>query len=116
MSVYALDGKLWVVGGMVWPLVNDVWCLEIPGLSFVTRPVVEEFVGTRYTYRARADFNAGRGGIRYRLAAGPSWLSVDPETGTVEGTAPAAGDVEVAIEARDGSGETARQNYRLHVV
>ena len=116
MSVYALNGKLWVVGGMVWPLVNDVWCLDIPGLAFVTQPVVEEFVGTRYEYRARADFNTSRGKIRYRMVDSPNWLSVDAETGRIEGTAPAAGDVRVTVEAHDAAGETARQSYTLHLL
>lgn len=116
MSVYAFDDRLWVAGGMVWPLMNDVWCLQIPGLTFLTQPVVEDFVGTRYVYRSRADFNRSRGKIRYRLVGGPAWLAVDPETGVVEGTAPAPGDVPVTVEAYDAGGETARQSYTLHIL
>ena len=116
MSVYALHGQLWVVGGNVWPLMNDVWCLDIPGLTFVTQPVLEEFVGTRYEYRSRADFHASRGALGYRLLDSPGWLRVDPETGRIEGRAPAAGDVRVTVEARDAAGETARQSYTLHIL
>jgi hypothetical protein len=116
MSVYAFDGKLWVVGGMVWPLMNDVWSLDIPGLTFLTQPVIEDFVGTRYVYRARADFNRSRDKVRYRLVDSPAWLRVDAETGLVEGTAPTPGDAQVTIEAGDAAGETARQSYTLHIL
>lgn len=115
MSVYVLDGTLWVVGGMVWPLMNDVWGLDISGLTFVTQPVIEDFVGTRYAYRARADFHASRGPLRYRLVDAPAWLTVAPETGLIEGVAPAPGDVTVTVEAAAASGETARQSYTLHI-
>lgn len=30
-SAYVFDDKLWVVAGNEWPLVNDVWYLELPG-------------------------------------------------------------------------------------
>jgi hypothetical protein len=115
MSVYAFEDKLWVAGGMVWPLMNDVWRLEIPGLMFLTQPVIEDFVGTRYVYRARADFNSCRDKVRYRLVDSPAWLAVGAESGVVEGTAPAPGDVQVTVEAYDDSGETARQSYTLHI-
>ena len=116
MSVYDHDGKLWVVGGMVWPLMNDVWSLDIAGLTFVTQPVVEDFAGTRYDYRARADFNRSRGRLQYRLVDSPAWLSVDSGTGLVEGVSPGPGDVTVTVEARDAAGETACQRYTLHIL
>ena len=115
MSALVLDDRLYVAGGMVWPLMNDVWCLEIPGLMFTTQPVIEDFVGTRYVYRARADFNRSRDKVRYRLDEGPAWLTVGAESGVVEGTAPAPGDVQVSLEAFDEAGETARQSYMLHI-
>ena len=64
----------------------------------------------------RADFNAGRGKIRYRLIEGPAWLSIHPDTGLVRGTPETAGDVTVTLEASDDAGETARQTYTLHVL
>lgn len=114
-SAYVFDGKLWVVGGNAWPLQNDAWYLEIKGLTFLTQPVIEEFVGTHYTYRARADFNASGQKVHYRLVEAPRWLSVDPDTGVIRGTPPEEGDFAVTVEAFDGAGETARQTFTLHV-
>lgn len=116
LSACVFDNKLWVVAGNEWPLKNDVWHLDIPGLAFLTQPVVEELVGTEYTYRARADFNESRGKVRYQLAEAPPWLAVDAETGVLRGTPETAGDYAVRLEAYDDSGETARQAYTLHVV
>jgi len=74
VSPYVFDGKLWVVGGNSWPLMNDAWYLEIPGLTFTSQPVIEEFVGARYSYQSHADFNESRQPIRYRLVESPGWL------------------------------------------
>jgi hypothetical protein len=116
VSPYVYDDKLWVIGGNAWPLMNDAWRLEIGGMTFVTQPIIEEFVTARYVYRAHADFNKSGGAVRYRLAEGPDWLTIDPDTGTLEGTAPAVGEAKVAIEAFDQAGEAARQSYVLHVI
>ncbi len=115
ISVYVHDNRLWVIGGNAWPLQNDVWSLEINGLSFVTQPIVDEFTGAEYTYRARADFNQSCAGIRYRLIDSPGWLSINEETGTVRGTASESGEWQISIEATDDAGEVARQSYQLHV-
>jgi hypothetical protein len=115
-SAYVFDDKLWVVGGNAWPLQNDTWYLEINGLTFLTQPVLEEFVGTQYTYRARADFNASGQKVRYRLVEPPRWLSVDPDIGIIRGTPPEEGDFVVTVEAFDAAGETARQAFTLHVI
>lgn len=116
LSAYVFRDRLWVVAGNAWPLKNDVWYLEIPGLAFLTQPVIEEFVTARYDYQAFADFNASGEPVRYRLIEGPSWLTVDGETGQLDGTPDEAGDVTVTIEAYDSAGETARQSYTLHVL
>jgi hypothetical protein len=86
VSVYVFDGRLWVVAGNSWPLTNDVWRLDIPGLSFLTQPVIEDFAGAQYTYRCRADFNEGRGIVRYRLVESPRWMTIDGATGLIRGT------------------------------
>jgi hypothetical protein len=114
-SPYVFGDKLWVIAGNTWPLLNDVWSLDISGLTFLSQPVIEEYVGTRYLYHAHADLQSGKGPVRYRLSKSPSWLKVGVETGTVSGIAPAEGDFEVEIEAFTESGETARQSYVLHV-
>jgi hypothetical protein len=115
-SAYVFDGKLWVVGGNAWPLQNDAWYLEIKGLAFLTQPVIEEFVGTEYTYRAQADFNASGLKVRYRMVEAPRWLSVDSDTGVIRGTPPEEGNFAVAVEAFDAAGETARQSFTLYVI
>ncbi len=116
LSAYVFGGKLWVVGGNSWPLTNDVWCLEIAGLCFLSSPVVEEFVGAQYRYPARADFNQSGGSLRYRLVRGPGWLQVDAGSGLVWGTPEEVGEVEVEIEADDEQGERVCQRYTLHVL
>jgi hypothetical protein len=115
-SAYVFDGKLWVVGGNAWPLQNDAWYLEIKGLTFLTQPVIEEFVGTEYIYRAWADFNASGQKVRYRLVEAPRWLSVDSDAGVIRGTPPEEGNFVVAVEAFDAAGETARQSFTLYVI
>ncbi|MSS70239.1 MAG: hypothetical protein EXS64_01995 [Candidatus Latescibacteria bacterium] len=116
ISVYVFDDKLWVIGGNAWPLMNDAWYLEIKGLTFLTRPPIEEIAGAQYTYRARADFNESGQKVRYRLVEGPAWLTLHPDTGLVRGTPEATGDVTVTLEAYDDADETARQTYTLHVI
>ncbi len=116
ISVYVFEDRLWVIGGNAWPLMNDAWYLEIKGLTFLTQPVIEEFAGAQYAYRARADFNESRQQVRYRLTEGPAWLTVEPETGLVRGTPPKVEDVTITVEAYDDAGETARQTYTLHAL
>ena len=116
MSIYVLNDRLWVVGGMVWPLVNDVWALKIDGLTFVSQPVIEDFVGTQYEYHAKADFNNSCEPIYYRLIDSPSWLFIEPDTGFVYGRAEEAGNFSVTVEAYDSAGEQARQSYILHIL
>lgn len=116
LSAYVFQDRLWVVGGNAWPLMNDVWYLDIKGLSFLTQPVIEEFAGAMYRYRAFADFNESRKNVRYRIISGPSWLTVESETGLLTGTPDKAGDTSVVIEAYDSDGESARQSYTLHIL
>jgi hypothetical protein len=116
ISAHVHDGRLWVAGGNAWPLRNDVWSLDVRGMCFVTQPPVEELAGARYAYRAAADFHEGRGRIRYRLLESPGWLSIDGESGLIEGTAGSPGEVRVAVEAYDDRGETARQEYAVRVL
>lgn len=116
ISVYVFSGALWTVAGNAWPLQQDAWRLDIPGLTFVTQPVVEEFVSAQYRYEARADFNESCGSIHYRLLESPAWLSAQEDTGRIGGTPETPGEFPVVIEARDDAGETARQAYTLHVI
>jgi len=115
-SLYVFDDKLWMVGGNAWPLQNDVWYLEIKGLTFLSQPVIEEVAGNEYTYRPKADFNASGGKLFYRLVDTPRWLSADAATGLIRGTPLEPGDFPVIVEASDATGETARQAYTLHIL
>jgi hypothetical protein len=115
-SLYVFDNKLWMVGGNAWPLQNDVWSLEIKGLTFLSQPVIEEIAGNEYTYRAKADFNKSGVKLFYRLFDAPRWLSIESGTGFIRGTPVEAGDFRVTVEASDKSGETARQTYTLHII
>jgi hypothetical protein len=31
-SFYVHDDRIWLVGGNAWPLVNDVWSLQLPAV------------------------------------------------------------------------------------
>jgi len=115
-SVFVHQGALWVAGGMIWPLMNDVWKIAIPGLSFLTQPVIEAYAGTKYEYCARADFNRSRKQVKYRLRRGPGWLGMDQNTGVLRGIAPGKKDFDVCIEACDAAGENTRQSFVLHVL
>jgi hypothetical protein len=115
-SVYVFEDAIWLAGGMVWPLVNDVWRLALPGLTFLTEPVLEGYAEALYAYKACADFNASRKPIFYRLVEGPPWLKVDRETGLILGVPPAIGAFQVAVEAADEGGSRARQDYQLHIL
>ncbi len=116
VSPYVFQDKLWVVGGNAWPLMNDAWHLDIPGLCFLTSPPVEEFIGAQYNYHAKADFNHSRLPIRYRLLEHPDWLSINPETGLMRGIPPDAQPAKVTLQAFDDAGETVCQSFSIHVI
>lgn len=116
IAQFVHDDRLWVVGGNVWPLVDDVWQLHIPQLSFISQPVVQEFVNAQYRYQARADFNRSPAPIQYRLLESPEWLSIDQDTGVIAGIPPTTGNFPMVIAASDHTGEEARQAYTLHVI
>jgi hypothetical protein len=116
LSAYVFKDMIWVVGGNAWPLMNDVWSLEIPGFVFLSQPPIEEFVGCPYAYQAFADFNPSGKSVSYRIVLGPGWLSVDAGTGWVRGVPPEIGDFPVVIEASGGAGQTVRQSFTIHVL
>lgn len=114
-SDYVFDGKLWVVAGNKWPLLNDVWSLEINGLTFLTQPVVQEYAGMRYRYQARADFNKSGQAVQYRSAKLPAWLRLNAQTGVLTGTPPQSGKYDIEIEAFDAAGESTKQSFSIEV-
>lgn len=115
-SVLVHDDSLWLIAGNAWPLVNDVWKLHIDGMSFVSRPIFEEFTGAQYRYDARADFHASGKPVKYKLLKGPSWLSLNADTGTLRGITAEKGEYPIEIEARAAAGESVTQAFTLHVI
>ena len=114
-SDYVFKNKLWVVGGNTWPLRNDVWSLEIRGLTFLSQPVLQEFKGAEYKYYAKADFNRSGHQVTYRLRKAPAWLKIDPQAGVVSGIPDQPGNFEVVVEAYDTAGEAAVQQFVIQV-
>jgi len=114
-SLWAFHDSLWLAGGMVWPLKNDVWRLTIPGLSFLTQPPVEAFRGVLYQYTAKADFHLAKQEVQYGFLNAPKWLTLDSHTGAVEGVPDEVGDFRISISA---SADTERkvQEFTLHVL
>lgn len=115
-SVYTHKDSLWLVAGMIWPLLSDVWRLHLPGLSFLTQPPLQTYVGCLYEYAARADFNHNCSTVKYRVTQGPDWLQVDANTGRLHGTPRQAGEWPVVLEAFDNARETASQTFTLQVL
>jgi len=115
-SAYVFNDAIWMAGGMVWPLVNDVWRLEITGLTFITEPVIEGYVNALYSYTARADFNNSRKPVSYRLIESPAWLNVDLKSGLISGIPSNTGDAQITVEAADTTGEIVQQHYILHIL
>jgi len=115
-SALVHDDALYLMGGMIWPLKNDVWKLEIPGLCFLSQPVMEGYVDCLYEYRAFADFSPHADRVQYRLIEAPDWLTIDEDSGWITGTATEPSEANVIIEAFDGYGEVARQEYTLYMI
>ena len=114
-SVYVHDEALWLVGGMVWPLMNDVWRLQINGFQFVTQPELEMYQNGLYEYAARADFHQNDQQVQYKLITAPDWLNIDAETGHVTGVCSTTGTFLVVIQAAAGQ-EMITQSYEVDVL
>ena len=84
--------------------------------AFTTQPVVEAVVGIPYQYESlAADPNGDT--LEYRLASGPASMTIDAETGAITWTATAeqVGTFQVQIEADDGFGGVAQQQFQIRV-
>jgi hypothetical protein len=53
--------------------------------------------------------------LRFVLAEGPPWLTLDPQTGRLTGTPPAPGKVAIALEASARFKAEATQRFELRV-
>ncbi|WP_246067347.1 cadherin-like beta sandwich domain-containing protein [Paenibacillus koleovorans] len=115
-SALVLHDTLFLMGGMIWPLKNDVWRLKIDGLSFLSQPNFEGYVDCLYIYKAFADFSQSLNKIKYRLVVAPEWLSINEDNGYISGVPPHVAQETVLVEAYDESGETAQQKYELFIL
>ena len=115
-SVLVKDDAVYLMGGMEWPLKNDVWKLKIDGFCFLTQPVFECCTGILYEYYAFADFSDSRLDAKYRLVQAPENLTVEEDTGRVSGIIETAGNYEIILEAFTDVGETVRQKYNLDIM
>ncbi len=114
-SSYVYRNNIWVVGGNKWPLLNDVWSIDISGLTFLSQPVLQELKGAGYKYYAKADFNKSGLPVSYRLKEAPAWLRVKPQTGILSGIPTEKGSYNVVLEAYDTAGEKAVQSFKIEV-
>jgi len=115
-SVLVKDDAVYLMGGMIWPLTNEVWKLKIDGFCFLTQPVLETCEGYLYEYKAYADFADSCQDAKYRLLQAPEGFTVEADTGYVSGTCYEVGKYEIVIEAYTDAGETAQQTYVLDVM
>lgn len=115
-SALVLNDSLWVMGGMIWPLLNDVWRLRIPGMCFLTEPELQAFSNGDYLYAARADFHRSRSALRYRLTQAPVWLVIEEATGVIRGRCAEPGRYPVTLTAIDEQGDSAVQEFTLQVL
>jgi len=115
-SMLVKDDAVYLMGGMIWPLTNEVWKLKIDGLCFLTQPVMETCQGYLYEYEAFADFADSCQDPKYRLLKAPEGFTVEADTGYVSGTCYEVGKYEIVIEAYTDAGETAQQAYTLDIM
>ena len=115
-SVLVKDDAVYLMGGMIWPLTNDVWKLKIDGFCFLTQPVFETCAGYLYEYKAFADFAESCQDARYRLYSAPPGFTIEEDTGYLSGSCNEAGRYEIVIEAYTEAGETVQQTYVLDVM
>lgn len=117
ISPYVLNNKLWVVAGNGWPLCNDIWQLDIPGMAFLGEPVLEDYTNALYQYQAKADFHQDGGPLNYQLLNSPNWLTVDQTTGLVHGQAPdTISTCEIILKATSQQGQCVTQAWQLNII
>lgn len=83
--------------------------------EIVSAPIVSGTAGTSYTYPVIAqDADAGDV-LTYRLALAPQGMSIDPSSGVIRWTPPAAVAADVDVRVADTTGREDRQIYLLRV-
>ena len=94
---------------MVISLLGAVWLIFAVGINWLG---MDQSVFLAFSGNTERILH----GQVYRLLTAPPWLAIDGETGVVTGVPAALGDFAVSIEAAAANGETARQDYTLHVI
>jgi hypothetical protein len=114
-TVANFKGKMWMMLGF---LHNDLWNIEIKGLTFLTSPLTQVKQGDEYYYASFADFQRKEDTVYYRLLEAPNWLNIDSLTGELRGIAPCEykGDLEVKIEAYTENNESTIQHFFIKVI
>jgi hypothetical protein len=82
-----------------------------PKLVISTRRVLSARVGTAYSFRLHT--KGGAGSVRWTIVRGklPAGLKLNARTGTIAGTARAAGSVRVTVRARDAAGGSSSKTF-----
>ena len=81
-------------------------------------PVLTVNEGTVYTYDVNAN-DADGNPLTYSLTTAPAWLSINPITGLITGTAPfvsANTAFSIVVSINDGNGGIITQSYTLTVI
>ena len=116
ISAFAFQGNLWIACGNGKSLNNDVWSLDIPGMIFVSSPLLNVTAREFYQYNAKADFNEDQESINYEIVdAPPCRLSIDANTGLLSGYIDNRGSFIVITEAKDPCMEVSRQSFTIHI-
>jgi Putative Ig domain len=85
-------------------------------LAMTSTPLPQATEGVPYTAGLRA--TGGNAPYRWKIAAGslPSGFSFDATAGSINGTASQSGSFPLTIQAADTAGQTASQQFAIHVL
>ena len=97
--------------------VNDLadWINREQGVAFLSKPNVQASAGQPYIYRVVAVDYRNNQRPALSLDQAPGWLTLNPDTGDLSGTPPAAGAYEIQISANAKNGAI-EQAFILQVV
>ena len=95
--------------------VSISWNLFDYPLVISSQPTNAVKPGNNYSYLVKT-FNYYKDSLNYQLTTHPSWLSIDPGTGLITGTAPSQEeDTVVSINVMDQHSNSDTQTFTLHV-
>ncbi len=90
------------------------WMDSEQGVSFISKPVYQAYVGEWYEYKAVAVNYRTWGNVSYQMDGAPAWLNLDEETGLLSGIPSEEGEYEIHITAQS-EGESIEQSFTLQV-